>query len=427
MFALKCDGTLGSNAPWVAIWSPMWFGDLLLLGSAIAILSDKGSKPNEQQDEDHPEEIPSDKIPLPEKIFQFTITILFILLQIFILVKLDDYTSWSWFAVFAPWFAYEGVNIIYHFPGAFLVSIVAPNTESTPFNVEEGAEGIEEQFMNRVKSEAKYFEQVMERERNRKSLLVFILRIWLAIFLAVQLDGIVDWDWGLVLLPIWIYLFMQYVLAYIYQSWGASKLAGLDIERIMAQDIQDPSEISRFQQGTELQSHASFLCLGQIFPLFMAIMLVCRLQVNDYSTFFIILPVFLVLGSCCCLVFCGLCCLSFVDTEGLEEEMLKSPASGEAAGEGGETGTNGVYVPPQPDAEAGHGNATVVPPEYGTFVVPPASEIYQSPLQSSRGDVDLAQIVVEDLHGVAMVSNKENKVTEEKGKQQQTTIDPDID
>jgi len=80
-------------------------------------------KQNHRQDEDHPEEIQSGKIPLPETI-QFTITILFIFLQIFILVRLDDYTSWYWFAVFALfWFAYDDI-IYHHFPSAFLASVV---------------------------------------------------------------------------------------------------------------------------------------------------------------------------------------------------------------------------------------------------------------------------------------------------------------
>ncbi|RYH06079.1 hypothetical protein EON65_43325, partial [archaeon] len=53
LFSLKSDGTLGNNAPWVAIWSPMWFADLVLLLMAGMVVSSKKKKKG-LEDEDDP-------------------------------------------------------------------------------------------------------------------------------------------------------------------------------------------------------------------------------------------------------------------------------------------------------------------------------------------------------------------------------------
>ncbi len=422
LFALKCDGTLGTEAPWVAIWSPMWFVDLFLLISAAAVVFDQGDtdEENEENDEDHPEgKKPTNKIPIHEKIYQFVITILFLLIQIFILIRLDKYTDWAWFAVFSPWFIYEGINVFYHIHGAFFVKLTPPNAENAPFKAEEGAEGIEEQFMNKIKEDMKYFEAELEQDRCRKAVFGFTMRAWQAVFLALQLDHWVQWNWGLVFLPMWIYLFTQYIYVYIFQTWGAKKLEGLDIERIMAQDVQDPSEISRYQQGTTLQSQASLVCWGQFVLIFMAIMLVCRLQEGTYSTFLIILPVFLFLGSCCCIVFCGITCLSIVDTEGLEEELLKQQQGPGSATEG-EHGKSDVEAGAHGEGHAHEGGAPVVvtPGEYGTFGAPENNESYTSPLQTEHG-VEVTSIIIEES-----VTNEVVKLDDKKAA---TTIDPDID
>ena len=47
-------------------------------------------------------------IPMHVKIINLATVLVFILLQIFIMVRLDQYTLWNWFVVFIPWFLYEG-------------------------------------------------------------------------------------------------------------------------------------------------------------------------------------------------------------------------------------------------------------------------------------------------------------------------------
>lgn len=412
LFSLKCDGTLGDNAPWVAIWSPMWLVDLFLIFSSIYILFDDDSEKDELDEDGEManKKENKDKIPLSEKLANLITTTLFILIQIFILIRMDGYTDWSWFAVFSPWFIYEFIVALVNMPIAFS-SVSPPSYDNIQIDVEEGQNPEEEIFMIKIQKESEYFEKLMERQRAQKTIIVNALRAWQAIFLAVELNGTGNWNWGLVFLPIWVYIFVQYLYAVVFRVWGNQKLHGLNTEEIMSGLETDPLKLAQFQQGNDLMSNSFFLCIAQAVPLFMAIMLVCRLEVSTYSTFLIILPVFLFIGCCCCIVFCGLLCLSVVDTNELEEEMSGKPPG--PSGNGPSNGEEGGYSPPvvitpDPPAENSANNGV-----YGTFDSKINNESQQSPL------IDISQ---QDGH--------ENSANSEKSTSHLlpvTTIDADID
>jgi hypothetical protein len=50
----------------------------------------------------------------------------------------------------------------------------------------------------------------------------------------------------------------------------------------------------------------------------MAVLLVSRLEAGHFSTFIILIPVFMLLGCCMCGVCCGFCALASVDTNQLD-------------------------------------------------------------------------------------------------------------
>jgi len=336
LFSLKSDGTLGNDAKWVAIWTPMWVVDLFQLVAATVILFDNSDPPTHDDEEDKTE--PEPKIPLVDRLYNFVSTVLFVLIQIFVWIRLDKYVHWSWFVVFIPWFLYEGLQALYNLSTAFLTTVPRPDLEQAAQLLEEGHNGEEEQFMLKIELESRYFEKIMEQQDARKGIYVNALRAWLAVFLALQLDGTVEWNWGLVLLPIWTYLFMQYVYAYQLRVWGASKLDGVDMERIETGEEKDPIKMVNAQQSNQLMASSSFLCFSQAAPLFMAILLVSRLEVSDITTFVIILPIFIAIGCCCCGVFCGICVMSCIDMD----EVAKEFGQQEGGPNEGEEG----YVPP---------------------------------------------------------------------------------
>ena len=93
LFSLKCDGTLDNDASWIAIWTPMWIVDFFQLSGAILYVV-VNSEPEPDHDDDP---APPPKAPLADRLNHLLATVLFMLVQIFVLIRLDRVVAWSWF------------------------------------------------------------------------------------------------------------------------------------------------------------------------------------------------------------------------------------------------------------------------------------------------------------------------------------------
>lgn len=359
LFSLKADGTLGKNAPWAAIWTPMWIADFLMLLAAFSILfTAEVTSTNEEG-----ETVVVEKISLVERVSNFVLTTMFILVQIFVTMRLDRDVRWSWFAVFAPWFVYEIIAIASLLYSAFCLSPVPPSHENMQLNEEEGSTE-EDLFRRKVEAESEYFKDVLTQFQARESIFEHLLRGWLAIFLAVKLDHSVSWDWGLVLLPIWVYLFFKYLMVFVVRGWAGAIQKEHDINPDAMEYETDPIKQAKFMQMESLYSTGTSACFAQCVPLFMALMLISRLDVSSFSTFLIILPVFIFLGCCCLAVCCAVLCIANTDVDEAEEQMKQQQQQQQSGDvESGET-----YNPPTvfvaPD---GGTSASGAAAEYGTF------------------------------------------------------------
>lgn len=334
LFSLKCDQTLGKSVPWLAIWTPMWVVDAFLLISAVGTCISTHVTTTEDG------EVIDETIPFHDKFVNFVSTVLFILLQIFILIRLDKRAQWSWFGAFGPWFVYEFFKIVVSLPKAVKAIVKPDTTNLTPSaeSVEDG-HGDEDILFQKIKLESEYFDEQIKRKTVQKSIKVYLLRIWLAIFLALELDHDVAWNWGLVLLPIWIYLLVQLVFSCSLRSWANSiMLKEIDIEAIDPENV-DPYTATKIQQAQGLYSACQTGCLAQLAPLFSAILLVSRIQTtSNISTFIIILPIFIAICCCCCFVSGGLVAFSCVDADALEAEQhnQQGGAAGQESGDAGQ-------------------------------------------------------------------------------------------
>ena len=95
----------------MGIWTPAWIVNAILLYASIHICIDK---PKYNDDGELIETDEEDKVTIQVKILTFIQTVLIILLQVFIMCKLDgDLDDWKWSGVFAPWFMYEGQAYVY--------------------------------------------------------------------------------------------------------------------------------------------------------------------------------------------------------------------------------------------------------------------------------------------------------------------------
>lgn len=349
LFSLKCDGTVGDNVPWVALWSPMWLWDLFTIATSLALFTIPSSSgktaeekaqmkkdrkearaaaggATEDDHDDDDDDIDESDVTFLAKIINLVVALLLILIQIFVLMRLDKSITWNWFAVFSPWFIYEFLTVLNVLPSAFLEELIPPPEIPPPTTIE-SEHDFDDYIMKKITAENEFFQKQFLQSKNRKAVVVCFLRAWQAIFLALQVNHDVHWNWGLVFLPIWLYLFIQYVDYYILNAWSARKINGIDLEAIAQSGVVDPITESKLQQSQILKSASSSICFFQIFALLSSILLVCRLQTSHYSTFFIIIPVFLAIWVCCCFSFTALICLGCVDTNELSNQTAQDYAN----------------------------------------------------------------------------------------------------
>lgn len=330
LFVLKCDSTLGPASPWVAIWTPMWLVDFILLMMAIFLFIQKDEESMEEDENGKP--IPLDdenKIPMTTKILNFVTIVLLVLIQLFVTIRLDGYTSWNWFAVFAPWFIFESIQIVMHAITAFSTVPMPDYSSLKPVSVGVGGpiddddeNDAEEYKMKRAHMGAEYYGELYEQTQARNGVATHLLRVWLAVFLALQANKDVRWNWGLVLLPIWVHIFKQYVFAGILRSWGLNIMSTIGAGGVIGEVAEDDAESGMKRTvGQSIANSYVTTILGTLPLSFMAILLVCRLQEGVFTTFVIILPVFLVLSCGCCALFCGLFFIVNADTDEMSRRL----------------------------------------------------------------------------------------------------------
>lgn len=253
LFCLKCDGKL-DNAPWLAIWTPMWLVNAVMaIGALLFLCSSEDDSDDDELDENGEVKEKPEKIPLTTKLMFVSQTFVYILIQIFVLMRLDKEVEWSWFRVFIPWFIYEALALLEKFPVAFSsIPEVDPALASAVTHIDEETgeqAGPEIQLMM---LETERMRKLIERATMRSGVVVCLLRIWFACFLAARLDEDNHWDWGLVMFPIWAYFLLELVVGYIFRQWGTQlmKEADIDLEALESGLETDPVKLMKFQYAS---------------------------------------------------------------------------------------------------------------------------------------------------------------------------------
>lgn len=317
LFSMKCDKSLGKNAPWLAIWTPMWIFDLFLLLTAFAFCAH-----NNNSDSTDEEQV-KDEVSFSIKFDNFVRTILFILIQIFIMMKLDHEVTWTWWFVFIPWYLYEISTMINLFISSFITFHQPPPNNSITTNNNsndiESQQHRDDELLQLLLLKNEYFEKLITQSKDRKDFVISILRLWLSLFLALQFESDnYSYNWGFIFLPIWLYLLSYIVMYKYYSNW---------IDFIINSTTSENSEqeISMKNNHVQVLSSMSASYLTTLFtPLFMAILLIVRLTTfNFFSTAIIILPIFLFLGCCCSIVSCFLCLASCAPMDDIEKAQTE--------------------------------------------------------------------------------------------------------
>lgn len=325
LFSMKCDGSLPQTVTWSALWTPMWLIDMILLIRCFLVfIFTKSSQENSNDanaDDEDIDELPY--VPLVDKLRDFISTSLFILIQIFVSLRLDSVIVWNWLIVFIPWYFYELLSMINtfisvnHLPkpehSDDIMSAVNRFNDKNDDDNESADDKDDIKIQQFIDAEYGHSKVVLENIIAGAQICNHLFRLVQAFLLALKLNGNITSNWGVVFMPTWIYFFFQCFVIWRTRNRGKSILKSKYDNKIKAQVYN--------QHGRDIIRYSMMLCIMQIFPLLCALLLVSRLQVSSFSTFLVIFPVFLILGSLFICSFCTLFCLANINLDELQKQQ----------------------------------------------------------------------------------------------------------
>jgi hypothetical protein len=306
LFCLRVDGDI--SLMWSFIWFPMWIIDLLLLIAVLITMVVPCFRDLDPEDEQGRPSVLQEVLRGFYTVIQAT---LFILLQVFVVLKLDGILTWSWIKVFIPWFIYDGAIVGENLMSSF-ASVGPPNHKELSYSVEDP----EEMRMKRIAMDGSYHDSLLSRFNSRRYIVVSTLRIVFAFMLAYKLDNNSSMNWALVFLPVWIYFVLEFFWASTLTAWGIGKISQIDQSKHPSE--MDPVELAELKRGADLIARGQLEMCTMWLPVSLAILFVCYLMIGGFSSFFVLIPVFLIIGICMCCVFCTLCCAVSVDVDKMD-------------------------------------------------------------------------------------------------------------
>lgn len=338
LICLKIDGDL--NATWAEVLIPLFVFDFFLIVDGFGGLC--MPNPTEVDDDGNlPEQITlSDRL---KASCQLVIYILFIAFQALLVQKMDgDADSLNWNVVFLPWYLWEAARITWLVQETCFTTIERPalmvaESGSPGADEEEAGEAGGAGINNEINMQklVQYYNLLGQQQLGNWTVVVCFLRLWFALFLAAKLGGNVDWNWGLVMLPVWIFLLLEGCFACYFKINGDVMMDGIDPETLQFNpNIEDHAKM---MYGHSMNGACLQMCSGGCNYTLMGVLLVCALQVTTISSFLIVLPLWFLAWAVLLVVFCFFCCLGAADTSAMDEMDEHGHLR---------TGEGGAYEPP---------------------------------------------------------------------------------
>ena len=271
--SVKIDGKVLWN--WASVFSPLWILDIFgLIYFVVGVCSKETPEQRPEGEEDDHMVEPEGKRRILPGLYSLFKFVLFVLWQIFIVVKIslpeDAHTGWTWAKVWIPIFVLEGLfffELLLECRAGFVI--------------------LSQELEQKVTSGVKLL------------LIVNAFRWWpfrvlQSIFIVIRADEVVTWNWAIVAIPILVGLFLTSVFDYIYLS------------RLKQKATSD-------EQKSEIKSS---LCIKTIFNVIVLTfsiafigMLIVYLNDHQRTMAVVLVPFFIVIGfllCCCC------CCLPLI-------------------------------------------------------------------------------------------------------------------
>ena len=205
LICLMADGTLGKGAKWVAVLTPLWVWDFLILFyHTRVIMMGPIKRP------DHiPEEEWVDPLPMWKRVMAMVRLGLLGLFEILVALKLDGFIGAPWFVIFIPIYFWEGIALRKKITLAN-IQIVTHDELALAIGKKFGdctmqeKEDLHRRFIVVPTKDGTIYESASRLRSEAKEDVVRILaRMLFTGMLVVNLDLGLDWSWWIVFLPIW--------------------------------------------------------------------------------------------------------------------------------------------------------------------------------------------------------------------------------
>eukprot|EP00903_Cladosiphon_okamuranus_P008343 g8026.t1 len=247
LFCLRVDGT--TSMSWATVWIPLWITDGIGLLFFVFLVSwGRIKAPSEWQGEWR------DPYPMPMRLLALVKWCLLLLVQVFVVRRLDRRNSWPWEEALSPLMAWVCLRFL-----GDLCRILLQKKRLLTGRVVAAV---------KVTGEATtLFLQVL--------------------FLMWRLDDKVGWNWWVVFVPIWLLHVGQLI------SWCVNKALAISLARGL-EDSEGATEEQRKEmlEASLLTDNAKHFRHRFGGTLVTTILAVARIAGGDFSTFFVFLPQF---------------------------------------------------------------------------------------------------------------------------------------
>jgi hypothetical protein len=373
LVCLMADGTLGVGAKWMAVLTPLWVWDVILLFyHSRVILMGPIKRP------DHiPEEEWVDPLPMWKRVLAMVRFGLLVLFELLVALQLDGFVRLPWVLVFVPIFIWEfialrkkvmlaNMNIVTH--EELELAIGKKFTECSP----QEKEDVHRRFIVVPTKDGTIYEAACKLKQEAVGDIIRILtRTIFSVLLVVNLQLELDWSWWLIFLPIWVMAFCIVGTAFRRFAEAQAEAAQKDPDTFSGSNGDDPATAYAKMDGSKTQPisdeerdelkakvmHTAYkavgTCFSQCFFLFLMCLLIAKIEGAGYSYVWIISP-FLTFGGIilCCLA-CTIFCISEVDENAGITEFDSTVDQAAAAAY-----QSNVYQPPHQQPQDQQGDFT---------------------------------------------------------------------
>jgi hypothetical protein len=207
---LHVDGAFGRDASWMATLIPLWIWNISVLFYHSRVIA----MPNIRRPEDVPPEEWVDPLPMKERIVSLVRFLLVALFELLVGLKLDNRLDCKWAVVFIPLFVWEATTLYEKWLIARLKIVTIEDLETALGKSYFGLTTEEKESIGKLYSvvpslSGREFQTAQKtRARARQDMTKSGFRALFVIFLVIQIDTDVDFNWWLIFLPIWIMTFL---------------------------------------------------------------------------------------------------------------------------------------------------------------------------------------------------------------------------